>query len=354
MTGVGGFFARTFEDARVRFVGAARDAGAAVEAIAHPARGLQGESLSTDVARLGPDGASKLLVLISGVHGVELYAGSGCQVAWLRGQRSLPADTAVLLVHAINPWGAAHYRRNTEDNVDLARNFHDFSRTLPENPGYEEIHAAVCDADRTRIFPGLTAFIKARGEQAFVGALMGGQYKHPKGFSYGGDKPVWSNTTIQNLLGQHVRYARSVCLVEYHSGLGPYGYGMAVTMHTGDALERTRKSFGGWVTAPRAGAAGTMHQAPGHTTDGYVAALPGKRITSIVLEYGTYPPLTSLPVLLDDHWLAHHGDPASDDARRIRAQNLEMHFPDDAEWRQAIIDRSEQVIRQALRAATEE
>ena len=353
MTGVEAFFARTFDDARAKFVDAARGAGTTVETILHPAKGLRGESLSTDVARLGPDGASKLLVLISGVHGVELYAGSGCQVAWLRGPRSLPADTAVLLVHAINPWGAAHCRRNTETNVDLARNFQDFSQKLPENPGYEEIHAAVCDADRTRIFPGLTAFIKTHGEQAFVGALMGGQHKHPKGFSYGGDKPVWSNAMIKTILSQHARDAQSVCLVEYHSGLGPYGYGMAVTMHTGDALERTRRSFGGWVVAPRAGA-GTTHQAPGHTTDGYVAALPGKHLTSIVLEYGTYPPLTSLPVLLDDHWLAHHGDPTSDDAHRIRAQNLEMHFPDDAEWRQAIVDRSEQAIRQALRATTEE
>ena len=129
---------------------------------------------------------------------------------------------------------------------------------------------------------------------------------------------------------------------------------MAVTMHTGDALERTRRAFGRWVMAPRAAGAEALHQAPGHTTDGYIAALPDKRITSIVLEYGTYPPLTSLPVLLDDHWLTHHGDAQSDDAYRIRMQNLEMHFPNDPEWRQAIVDRSEQVIRQAFRALTEE
>ena len=46
----------------------------------------------------------------------------------------------MLHVHAINPYGFSHTRRATQENVDLNRNFVDFSAQLPENGGYTEIH----------------------------------------------------------------------------------------------------------------------------------------------------------------------------------------------------------------------
>ena len=48
----------------------------------------------------------------------------------------LPADTAILIIHVINCWGAAWLRRNTDGNVDLCRNFPDFSGPLPDSSGY--------------------------------------------------------------------------------------------------------------------------------------------------------------------------------------------------------------------------
>jgi hypothetical protein len=142
-----------------------------------------------------------------------------------------------------------------------------------------------------------------------------------------------------------------VCLVEYHTGLGPYGYGSAVTMHTGPDLERTRRWFGGWVLPVNErdpAAPDEFYEVHGHTTGGYLRALPQARVTSIVLEYGTYPPQQSLPVLLRDHWLEHHGDPRSELGWTLRAELWEMHHPKDPEWRRAVWDRSRQVLRQAL------
>ena len=48
----------------------------------NPEKGPVGEDCIADVAWLGPEDASKLLILVSGTHGAEGYAGSGCQVAW--------------------------------------------------------------------------------------------------------------------------------------------------------------------------------------------------------------------------------------------------------------------------------
>lgn len=342
-------FARDFAAARTRFREAVTRAGGNCREYAHPLAGPDGSALSSDVVRFGADDAEKMLVLITGVHGVEHYAGSACLADWLDGGGGsrVPSGMAVLLVHAINPWGAAWCRRYNEDNVDLARNFVNFGEPLPEHPAYEAVHAAISSEDRAAL-PALLDDLYARlGERDTIETLMSGQYRHPDGFSFGGHAPVWSRRTIENILTEHCGNARSAAIVEYHSGLGPWGVGAPVTMQTGGDLERVHRFYGPEIIAPRVN--GGSHSAVGHTTDGYVRALPGKQITSIVLEFGTYPPDRSLPVLLDDHWLHLHGDQTSPLATDIRAENLEMHCPDDAEWQAMVMARSGEIIAQSLK-----
>ena len=116
--------------------------GKIVESFAHPMKGPDGGALATDVAWIGPRSARKRLLLTSSTHGIEGYCGSGCQISWLENRhyyRDARPDTAVILVHAINPHGFAYGRRVTEDNVDLNRNFVDFSQPLPENKDYEAL-----------------------------------------------------------------------------------------------------------------------------------------------------------------------------------------------------------------------
>src|SRR5215468_4541403 len=100
-------FGADYTDARARFLAAAKDAGARIATYQHPLRGPGKERLFTDVARLGPDTAQRLLVTMSATHGVEGFCGSGCQVATFRTLRGteLPADTALVQIHAINPHG---------------------------------------------------------------------------------------------------------------------------------------------------------------------------------------------------------------------------------------------------------
>ncbi|TGT53188.1 DUF2817 domain-containing protein, partial [Mesorhizobium sp. M2E.F.Ca.ET.166.01.1.1] len=101
--------------------------------------GPSGEALYTDAAYFGPADAKKLLVLVSGTHGPEGYIGSAAQLLFLRAKfhERLPSSTAVLFVHALNCYGFAWDRRVTAEGVDLNRNFVDFSKPLPSNPGYE-------------------------------------------------------------------------------------------------------------------------------------------------------------------------------------------------------------------------
>lgn len=341
-------FARDFAAARERFLAAATRAGAMLESYPHPLPGPGGEPLTCDIARLSSDKARRLLVLVTGVHGVEHYAGSACAIDWLEGGGGdrLPEDAAAVVIHAINPWGAAHFRRYTEDNVDLARNFVDFGGPLPPHDAYEKIHSAISDPDRDRVEASLANLFAELGERNSIEALMAGQYRHADGFSFGGSAPCWSHKLVLDLLKRHAASAESVAIVELHSGLGPYSHGMIVTMQDETSLARLRSCFGDELHLPRVNEG--LHSSPGHTTDGYLGALPGKTVDSIVLEFGTYPPDRSLPVLLADHWLTQHGDPGSEAGLAIKADNLEMHCPDDPQWEASVLARSREVIAKML------
>src|SRR3546814_19582745 len=78
-----------------------------------------------DTAWFGPEDASCVLLNTCGTHGAEGYPGSAAQLAWMTtcGPMDLPADTAVLLIHAVNPYGFDWGLRGTENNVHLNRTF---------------------------------------------------------------------------------------------------------------------------------------------------------------------------------------------------------------------------------------
>lgn len=347
------FFAPGYATSRARFLAACRQAGLEVGTHPHPLRAPDGAALATDVVRIGAPSASRLLVLTSGVHGPELMAGSACQSGWLAtgGPAMLPPETAVVLVHAINPWGAAHSRRNTEDNVDLCRNWIDFTQPLPRNEAYESLHAAVAcesgaaaDADAA-----LARYGDAHGTPALYGALMAGQYLHPDGLGFGGRQPTWSRRVMEAILQEHAGAAQRVCLVDYHTGVGPHGYGSIVALQVGDSLARAQQAFGGWVIAPNAaGRPADFVPVTGHTTPGYEQALPHAEVTAVVLEFGTEPPGRMLELLLADHrqTFAREADPAARAAAREAVQRF--FYPSDPHWRRALWDRSQQVIRQAF------
>uniref|UniRef100_UPI000D369619 DUF2817 domain-containing protein n=1 Tax=unclassified Variovorax TaxID=663243 RepID=UPI000D369619 len=323
----------------------------------HPLAGAEGEVLATDVVRLGPAEASRVLVLTSGVHGVELFAGAGCQVDWLlhASAEDLPPDTAVLVVHAINPWGASWLRRYTEDNVDLCRNFVDYPNMpeLPRAPDYAALHEAVTadpadPAAVARADQVLADHERTHGQQALYGALMGGQYDLPEGMGFGGTRPTWSRRTMEAILREHGAAARHVCLVDYHTGLGPYGYGSMVALQQHEALARIRRAFGARVEAVfEHGAPDNFAPVYGHSTPGYERALPHASVTAGVLEFGTGRPQRMLELLVRDQreWAAGTG---RERIAPVRRELLDFFYPGQPEWQRSLVDQSRLIVRQAL------
>ena len=146
------------------------------------------------------------------------------------------ADVAILHLHALNPYGFSWWRRTTQENVDLNRNFQDFSRPLPANAGYDTIaHWLVPETwpPTPEIEARLAAFASEHGPRALQEAVSGGQYAHPEGLFYGGVNPTWSHVTLRHVLRAHGRHCRRLGWIDLHTGLGPIGQ---AKIHPGNEL----------------------------------------------------------------------------------------------------------------------
>jgi len=110
----------TVTEARRIFHAAAKNADAVLGEYRHPLPGPCGEALFTDTALLGNSNAERLVIVSSGVHGVEGFCGSACQIALLHsGLLAGAKSCAILLVHALNPFGFAHLRRTNEESYPV-------------------------------------------------------------------------------------------------------------------------------------------------------------------------------------------------------------------------------------------
>jgi len=353
-------FSADYSLARSKFLAAAKDAGGALETALHPERGPHGEDLATDIAWFGPRDAEAVLVMISGTHGVEGFCGSGAQVDWLRrgGAARLPGGVAVLLIHAINPYGFAWLRRVTHENVDLNRNWINFAKPAPINAAYAELADAICPrewspAAQAASFEILGAFIAAKGMMAFQQAISGGQYHHPKGVFFGGDGPTWSRRTQTSIFNTYLKNAARIGLLDYHTGLGPWGYGEQIITDPKDSpgYIRALRWYGAAVTSPSSGTS-TSADIVG---DG-LAAAPGllehAQVTGMALEVGTQQTLTVLNALRADAWLHAHGDPASPEGQAIKRQIRDAFYGDADDWKGMVAGQSLVAVRQALAGLT--
>ena len=177
------YFSETYAEARERFLDAARATGARISTHENPhAQGPGGQRLFTDTAWHGPEDAETVLLNVCGTHGAEGYGGSAAMSAWMRqaGPTRLPQGVALLMVHAVNPFGFAWGLRGTENNVDLNRNFLDHSKPHPENPLYEELHEILCpnSLDEKAMQKMLTAgarFVERHGQWALEDAISRGR-----------------------------------------------------------------------------------------------------------------------------------------------------------------------------------
>ncbi|MCH5378139.1 MAG: M14 family metallopeptidase, partial [Planctomycetes bacterium] len=104
-------FSPDYATARDRFRAAVSRLGWQLEAQSIGVAGPSGEDLTIDVGWSSGGDPDRVLVLSSGVHGVEGFFGSAVQVALLqRWASAAPPSTRCVLLHGLNPFGFAWLR----------------------------------------------------------------------------------------------------------------------------------------------------------------------------------------------------------------------------------------------------
>ena len=353
-------FAQSYAEARQKFIAAAEHAGLDVQSHVHPMLGRDGETLALDVVRDGATDARSLLIISSGCHGVEGFCGSGVQVALLRDAawQSLAreAGVAVLYLHALNPYGFSWWRRTTHENVDLNRNFHDFSRPLPANPGYDELAALLLPPTwppSAEVTAAIQCLAGERGLPWLQAAVSSGQYTHPEGLFYGGINPTWSHVTLRHVLHDHGHAAQRIAWIDLHTGLGPSGHGERIFACRDEeaALARARAWWGSEVTSIYDGSS-TSAMLTGLMWTAIYEECPQAEYTGIALEYGTVPIMEVIEAPRGDQWLENHPEidaVAIEQRNAIKQRMRDAFYTDTDAWKQRVLEQAFDAAQQAVK-----
>jgi hypothetical protein len=362
-------FVRTYADARARFREAARAAGGRLRVVPVPGTGPDGLDLSIDLCRIGPCAAARQLVLTSGTHGNEGLCGSAVQRDLLahldhlldpHGGR-LPDDTAILLVHAVNPWGMAWHRRQTAANIDLNRNFRDWSVPPPARPDYAAFHDRLCPAtiepeSEAAFVAWAQALVAERGIAWVQARFTEGQWSHPRGLYHGGDGPAQENRLLHALFADELAGTRAALLVDLHTGMGAWGDHLLLV---GMAADAPGAAWLAHAFAPQrlvfTGSEGERYGGRWPTLDGKMssavgAVVPWCTLHNLTLEYGTRDGDVIFIAERREHWAwATHGV-GHPEHRRLAAELQEHMVPSDPLWQARVLAGGRAIVTDGFRA----
>lgn len=349
-------FSDSYLQADERFYCASNEAGATVMSAHHPLCGPSGEALRIIVSRVGAEDAGHVVLVTSGTHGVEGYAGSAVQTGIMGQLRESPPprDTAVVMIHAVNPWGFAWDRRENEDNIDLFRNFIYCQPPFSENRLYDQLNSAINPSQwsgpaRDRAERAIAKFVAAHGHDAYIAVVRRGQHRHPRGLTYHGRGPSWSKRQVDELARRVIRPSAKVANLEIHTSWGALNQCLAISYaFEGTAkLERTRRWLGSPLYLPGEDPLIPPHaRTPFETLE---SVIEGIEVTAVVMECGTYDGDMPLDVDRHSNFIFTRGDPTSTDGLFARATMRRYCYPESDAWKSIVWNTGQHIFQQLLK-----
>lgn len=315
---------------------------------AHPiaARGLHGQELTIDVTSYGAGAPRRALVILTGVHGDEGFSSSTllCDAIgrWVLDgvDDRLADDVAVVMIHAINPWGMSSWRRQNESNVDLNRNWGRDERTeVPRNPGYELLHPVlVPGGDRVptpeSLFEVTRALVEEHGYAWVKAAVSEGQFSHPDGLYFGGDRTEESNRILARVVADRLAGVEDVLVVDLHTGHGDRGTYTLLSHvpedHPDDAW--LRSVFDAERIECTASPTATTGPKHGQIAAGLNDVVGAATWRTVTMELGTISDTRMIVNERAEHWVHFHGERTDPEHAQVIWDHRCGSTPDDAEW----------------------
>jgi hypothetical protein len=303
--------------------------------------------------------SANLLILSSGVHGAEGFVGTAVQKFFIQKYltEELLENTGVLLIHAVNPYGYKYTRRVTENNVDLNRN----SPSVPglyeiQNEGYPQVYDLINPEGMvdTRSMSNRFFFLRAINEirkasmPVLRQAVLQGQYQFAEGLYFGGMSPEPQIEALKPIIEEVIAPYEKVLAIDLHTGYGERGklHFFPNPLAPEERL-KMEKLFDGF--AIDWGDSDDFYTVTGDFV-GFMAALhPEKEFYPMLFEYGTLNSQTTMGSLKSIHIMIlenqgqQHGYMSKEDSIQVKADLLEMYYPESENWQNFIMDQTENV-----------
>jgi predicted deacylase len=318
-----------------------------------------GETLTIDVSMSGSTNPNRVVVISSGLHGVEGFLGSAIQLAFLEKYRtitsSLPPDIKVILIHALNPYGFAWQRRWNENNIDLNRNFllpgEVFKGSPKDYPKFNSFLNPTSAPSRFEPYILQALWLISRyGMTSLKNTLPVGQYDFPKGLFFGGHAPSKTQEILSKHLPQWIGKASEVVHIDFHTGLGRWGtYKLLLTTSkNSEAYSRLARQFGTENIEPFS-SEGVSYEIRGGLGTWCQALLPQCQYDFLTAEFGTYSTIQVLKALRSEnraYWWAKPNHNYDWTKQRL----VKMFAPSSQTWRAKCLTQGLNICEQALHA----
>lgn len=320
-----------------------------------------------------------LMIHSSGVHGVEGFAGSAIQIAYLRGllleqQEStfIQDRPTIILVHAVNPSGMSNFRRFNENNVDLNRNalgdeewktyaLNHFNRDNYDrfNEMFNPSHAPTWFTEFAEFWLRSIPALALHGFPSLKAALVGGQYHQPKGVFYGGRQLELSHRILQDFLTNYLtnknnHEGEKVTWVDVHTGLGKSGKDTILLDSTNDGAEIHWFPGADSVFEDASGTAKFVSQGYENvkgTVHTYYGGLFQKEQQPMLFcqEFGTLPGILVGKALMIENMAYQYCSDNNEKLRWAMRTTKRAFYPQSVAWRKNILQRGVVVLLQAAK-----
>ena len=299
-----------------------------------------------------------LIVLTTGVHGMEGYIGSAMlDVFFDEVYPSLDTEkTGVLIVANVNPYGMKYMRRYNENNVDLNRNFildwENFDLTsnkdYPEVKDFLQPEKKIGNAlwHEVGFYLNLAKEAITKGADKVSDALLTGQYEYPQGVYYGGNGDEASTTYLKGVFNNCLESEyENIIHVDIHSGYGPR-YNMVIFNSVYETMTEaeTKEAFG--YDNVISFDSESFYATTGDTTDYFYRLAESKStdktLFSTCFEFGTIgdsfmDSILSLKYTVDEN--RNHWHPTENDtsAEIVHENYKELFYPTETTWREKTV-----------------
>lgn len=298
----------------------------------------------------------RVVIISSGLHGIEGFFGSALQLALLESLSSgfsLAANVKIVLIHALNPFGFAWRRRWNEDNIDLNRNFLLPAEAFEGSPAdYANFNAFLNpSAPPSKFEPYLLKaiwLILQYGMTQLKNTLPVGQYDFPKGLFFGGHTPAQTQVILANHLSEWIGPAINILHLDFHTGLGPWGtYKLLLPVpQASAAFARLVERFGAECFEP-CSQEGVSYQIRGGLASWCQNLFPDRCYDLLTAEFGTYSTIQVLKALRAEN-RAHWWGKPNQSYEWTKADLVEMFAPASEQWREKCIAHGLDLCRRAL------